>query len=312
MPCFSPLNAYRSPEGVSFSMAGAYSADAKIKLPCGRCIGCRLEHSRQWAARMMHEASLYDYNCFVTLTYDNQHLPNNGSLKKRDVQLFLKRLRKKYGPKIRFYCAGEYGERDQRPHYHLCLFNHYFHDAVPWKRTEQGHTLYRSAALERLWTAGHSSLNELTFESAAYAARYILKKVKGGECTRVLADENGRYRPVVHEYATMSRGGRSGCGIAGDWIVRYRSDVYDGDTQDFIVVNGVKCKPPRFYDETVRRLEDNERESSNTVPLLSGMDRTKLDRVRRGKGNEWNNTRDRLRVRETVLRSKISTLKRGL
>lgn len=118
MPCYNPLQAYFAfdPSGVKsveFSNVAAAHfraggdvrdlGDDIFQLPCGKCRGCRLEKSRQWALRIMHEASLYDDNCFVTLTYDDEHLPKDGSLVKKDFQLFMKKLRKKFDSRIRFF-----------------------------------------------------------------------------------------------------------------------------------------------------------------------------------------------------------------
>jgi len=112
--------------------------DMPVELPCRQCIGCRLEYSRQWAIRCLHEASLYDENCYITLTYDDQKLPESYDIKNgldlSHFQLFMKRLRKKYGAKIRFFHCGEYGEDRGRPHFHACIFNHDFQDKKNGKR----------------------------------------------------------------------------------------------------------------------------------------------------------------------------------
>jgi hypothetical protein len=127
----------------------------------------------------MHEAKMHPKNCFITLTYNNEHLPSDGSLNYEVFQLFMKRLRKKYGKGIRFYMCGEYGDKLGRPHFHACLFGHDFADKKLWKTTDSKSKLYRSAELEKLWPYGFSSVGDVTFESAAYVARYIMKKVSG-------------------------------------------------------------------------------------------------------------------------------------
>lgn len=102
MACFYPLAAWQTDDGdIVFKERGAIKR--ALTLPCGQCVGCRLERSRQWAVRCMHEASLYDQNAFVTLTYDQDHLPESGSLRYRDFQLFCKRARDKLGPFRFFY-----------------------------------------------------------------------------------------------------------------------------------------------------------------------------------------------------------------
>ena len=188
MPCFSPLKGFRAVGG-GIVFARSSSMGLPMSVPCGRCIGCRLEHSRQWAVRCMHEASLYEDNCFITLTYANEYLPPGGSLRKRDFQLFMKRLRKRFSDGvIRFYHCGEYGENTFRPHYHALLFNFDFVDKTLWSLRGE-HKVYRSAVLEDLWPSGQSEIGSVSFESAAYVARYITKKVTG-------ARAEGHYRAV--------------------------------------------------------------------------------------------------------------------
>lgn len=174
MACFHPLRAFKTSCGeVVFSELGRYDIALQLSLPCGQCIGCRLERSRQWAMRCMHEASAFDSNAFVTLTYDDASLPPNGSLKYSDYQLFMKRLRKAIEPsKVRFYMCGEYGEEEFRPHFHACLFGFDFPDKVKFKTTGSGSTIYTSKMLETLWPHGLCSTADVTFESAAYVARY--------------------------------------------------------------------------------------------------------------------------------------------
>jgi hypothetical protein len=129
MPCYFPITAWRSKDGkneagkwpVVFKPTAGY-LDKELKLPCGRCIGCRLERSRQWAVRCVHEASLHEKNCFITLTYSPENLPKDGSLDVSHFQKFMKRFRKRFGPGIRFFHCGEYGESLSRPHYHACIF----------------------------------------------------------------------------------------------------------------------------------------------------------------------------------------------
>ena len=119
-------------------------------MPCGQCIGCRLERSRQWAIRCVHEASLWPDNCFVTLTFDDDNIISSGSLVKADFQKFMKRLRKRFGKGVRYFHCGEYGDLLGRPHHHACLFNFSFPDRYLWS-SSGGVNLYRSPTLEELW-----------------------------------------------------------------------------------------------------------------------------------------------------------------
>ena len=177
MACFHPLSAYKLGGQIHFGTPTS-SLCAPLKLPCGQCIGCRLERSRQWATRIMFESQLHEKNSFITLTYSNEHLPFPPSLDHRHFQLFMKRFRKEF--KLRYYMCGEYGDKFFRPHFHACLFGVDFkEDRVLVKRSPSGHDLYRSPTLERFWTFGQSAIGDLTFESAAYVARYVTKKITG-------------------------------------------------------------------------------------------------------------------------------------
>lgn len=245
MPCYHPVRMYRVRSGRS-KETGKWPltpnpslgyVDMPVDVPCGRCIGCRLEYSRQWAVRAIHEAKFHDKNCFITLTYAPEFLPEGATLVKKDAQNFMKRLRKAISPmKVRFMCAGEYGAKYSRPHYHLLLFGYDFPDKYAYKLVH-GYMYYRSPQLEKLWPFGISMIGDVSFESAAYVARYIMKKIKGSDDLKEAV-----YQGRVPEFMTMSRKP----GIAHDWIETYVDDVYSVDS--VIVRNDVRCKPPRFYD----------------------------------------------------------------
>ncbi len=249
MPCFSPLDGYRSQtvnasgkRSVVFNVREGFF-DRPVTVPCGQCIGCRLEKSRQWAMRCVHEASLYEENCFITLTYDDERLPASGSLDKSAFTKFMKRLRRRFdSQRIRFYHAGEYGDRFGRPHYHALLFGFDFPDKYPWS-VRSDHPVWRSHILESLWPFGQSEIGSVTFESAAYVARYVVKKVTGEKADDYysVVTELGEVVPIQPEYSTMSR--RPGIGKA--WYDEFKSEVYPSDG---VVIRGKLMKPPRFYD----------------------------------------------------------------
>jgi hypothetical protein len=230
MPCYSPLDGWlskdRNPSGkrsIVFTKSEAL-VDRPVKLPCGRCIGCRLEKSRQWAVRMMHEASLYEENCFITLTYEK--MPPNDSLNKKHFQDFMKRLRKAYGGRtIRYFHCGEYGENFGRPHYHAILFNLDFNDKKYWSIVN-GNKYYTSEKLNKIWGKGYCIIGSVSFDSAAYVARYVTKKITGEAAFEHYTDfdrETGEItRERDPEYATMSR--RPGIGSV--WLDKFKTDVY--------------------------------------------------------------------------------------
>ena len=159
MACFTPIQGFKSK---FLTKNGKYSvvfdrrqalADGMFPMTvsCGRCIGCRLEYSRQWSIRCMHEASLHEHNCFITLTYNDKFLPRHGSLDFDHWEKFLKRLRRKYeDTTIRFFMGPEYGEKSHRPHYHAILFGLDFPDQNLFS-VRNGYRLYTSASLYSVW-----------------------------------------------------------------------------------------------------------------------------------------------------------------
>nr|WAE43925.1 MAG: replication initiator protein [Microviridae sp.] len=272
MPCFSPLQGWTflksdGKKQIVFSDPCS-SSWCSVLLPCGQCVGCRLERSRQWAIRCVHEASMYDHNCFITLTFDDKSLfsrSNPMSLDVSEFQRFMKRFRKwtmsksffdSYGYNvngIRFFHCGEYGDLYRRPHYHACIFNFDFRDRVLWK-VKEGVSLYRSSDLERLWPYGHSSVGDVTFESAAYVARYIMKKINGKSSDlhyEFVDPSTGEWYLRKPEYTTMSRGGRGVDGknlggIGSQWFDKWA--MIDTYPNDYVVVRNRKMRPPKFYD----------------------------------------------------------------
>lgn len=309
MACFSPLTAWQLDCGqVVFAERG--SIRRELTLPCGQCIGCRLERSRQWAVRCVHESQLYDYNSFVTLTYDDSHLPPNSSLVYRDFQLFMKRLRKSTASKVRFYMCGEYGDNLGRPHYHALLFNSFFSDRKFARTLPSGSRLYRSSLLESLWPFGFSSVGDVTFESAAYVARYICKKVTGPAADshyRRLDPDTGELVRITPEFTRMSlkapKGAPKGApgGIGAAWFARYRSDAYAHDgSKDYVVIRGIKMKPPRYYDNLLKQASDF---TSDYIEFV---------RAETARRFAPNNTSERLKVRETVTRARLEFKKRSL
>lgn len=238
MPCYHPLHAFKGKSEdkqktlVTFKRSDSWKGE-RIELPCGQCIGCRLERARMWAVRCVHEASLHEENCFITLTYDNEHLPENGSLCIRDFQLFMKKLRKSSEKKIRYFHCGEYGETFARPHYHALLFGYDFKDKKYFSE-RNGNVTYISNKLSELWEKGFTTVAGVSFESAGYVARYSLKKVSG-------KNSEDHYGIMQPEYCTMSRRP----GIGRGWYSKYSGDVH---TLDRVIINGVATRPPRYYD----------------------------------------------------------------
>jgi hypothetical protein len=243
MACYHPLLAYKTVEGkITFNALVIFSKG--FNLPCGQCTGCRLEYSRQWAIRNVHEAQMHEKSSFITLTFNNESLnarETPSSLNVRDFQLFMKKLRKKH-KNIRFFHCGEYGSKNKRPHYHALIFGHDFPDKK-LHTVENGFKLYKSHELQELWPYGFNLIGDITFKSAAYVSRYIMKKQKGKDSQKhyETTDENGVVTTKKPEYCTMSRKP----GIGANWFKKYIKDVYP---HDYIIINGLKVRPPRYYD----------------------------------------------------------------
>ena len=222
-----------------------------MTVPCGQCIGCRLERSRQWAVRCVHEAQMHDDNCFVTLTYDDENLPYGETLVRSDFQKFMKRLIKNSRKKIRLFYCGEYGGETYRPHYHACLFG-YRPDDPELFSTNGEYKLYTSKFLTKTWGLGHASFGELTFETAAYTARYCTNKITGEAAKHhyeTMDPETGEIVERVPEFS----GSSLRPGIGAPWLEKYGRDTYE---KDAVILNGKAMKPPRFYDNAFAKIDE--------------------------------------------------------
>lgn len=293
MPCFHPVPAYKPDQGGSiiFHERANYSP---IEIKCGQCLGCRLERSRQWAVRCMHENQMHAMSSFVTLTYNDEDLPNDNSLRYSDFQKFMRRVRRKF-PDARFYMAGEYGEENFRPHYHALLFGVHFVDRIHWRQSPAGFELYRSKLLDSLWPLGNAEIGNVTFESAGYVARYVMKKVTGNRAN----DHYQRVSPEGEIYWLVPEFNRMSLkpGIGATWFEKYKKEVYP---VDYVIVNGNKCRPPKYYDKLL------EMDSSFLV------DEVGYERYKMSLRLADDNTPDRLRAREIVAAAGLSFKKRNL
>lgn len=261
MGCDFPVKAYRSeelsPSGkrlLTFNPLKAVNSTAPIELPCNRCMGCRLERSRQWAVRMLHESKLHPANCFLTLTYNDESVPTDFSVDLRHWQLFMKRLRKSLPQRIRFFACGEYGDLNFRPHYHAIIFNHDFNDKKLYSYNHSKQPIYISETLSNLWSFGFCTVQDVTYSSAAYVARYVTKKMSGDyadEHYRRVSPIDGNTYQVKPEFAVMSR--RPGLGSG--YVEQFKTDFYPSG---YIIVNGKKMAPPRYYKSKLTEEEQHE------------------------------------------------------
>lgn len=245
MACISPVKAYWSktvnPSGkrsLVYSITKAFD-DTVVERPCGHCIECRIQDASDKTVRMVHESKSHEVNTYVTLTYRDKDLPENGHLDHRDFQLFMKRLRKLTPFRFKFYMCGEYGEKFDRPHYHAILFGCDFNDRVFYKKNRNGDNLYTSKLLDDTWLKGDCTVGDVTPQSCRYVAGYVTKKITGD-----MADLHYQGRPP--EY------GRGSHGLGLEYLIKYG---HQWMTQGFIVIDGGKYRIPRYYDEKFKALD---------------------------------------------------------
>lgn len=205
-----------------------------VTVSCGKCLQCLQRASVEWAFRIVHECSQYSDNCFVTLTYDDAHLPSDGSVSRREVQLFMKSLRQVIRPKrVRFFASGEYGSLRGRPHYHIILFGFKPDDLCYLKVDRKGTKLWRSPLIEKCWKKGFISVGDVTYDTALYCAKYMQK----------FQFITGKKSSLTRPFVQMSN--RPGIG----YNCVYLSDL----ESDRIYLNGRSTKIPRYYLKVMER-----------------------------------------------------------
>jgi len=343
MVCYSPITYYKILKGSGEAeythnpIKGKKSGGQELQHPCGQCIGCRLAKSREWSVRCMHEASLYFNNCWLTLTLNEEYKNTRSNPysvergQKSEITRFLKRLRKKYGSGIRYYYCAEYGETcffcnkherscscetfhpwRGRPHYHICLFNHDFDDKKFFKQIN-GLKHYTSETLDQLWSdpetklnMGYATISDLTADSAAYTARYSLKKINGLNAKRddpvtgikhyQRLSPDGEIIDLEPEYTNMSRGSKTlgTGGIGKGWLDKYSKEVLDNDA---VLFKETRIKPPRFYDNKLTEI----------VPdLIEENKQIRIDKA----SSSVHNTPERLAIREYIANQQSKHLHR--
>lgn len=367
MPCYHPITAFRPSDGGPIFFDRTKIDAEEIQLPCGQCHGCRIRRSTEWAIRCIHEAQMHDHNCVVTLTYDDQHLPQDYSLRHYDVQCFIKRLRRhaharvkqsitsglvcnpagdaaratipprnptyRRGgncqdkinteaqsvclqtprrhadvlqtlkraagitpPEILYYSGGEYGEIHGRPHYHAAFFGIDFYDRIYREKTRAGTKVFTSPTLDKLWGMGFASVGDLNFQSAAYIARYIMKKRTGDarkQDYEILDIETGELQYRKKEYNAMSRRR----GIGHTWLQRYQADIYPHGK---VIARGKTLPTPRYYDKKFADIDQLASEQLQYVRYVEQLAR------------QHDHTPARLAVQEEVAKAKTKSLLRRL
>jgi len=340
MRCTSPRTVGFLSDGVTLCWSPKkYSKEyAPFQIPCGKCISCRLESARQTAVRCVHEASMYENNCFITLTYSDENLKSDR-LVYADFQLFVKKLRfklfqellescfpkfsqveqrelwkamdkplrKELYEKIRIgvFVTGEYGDIRKRPHWHAIIFNWKPHDLDHKYNNYRGDKVYNSASLDQIWGHGITEIGSVTFESAGYVARYATKKLQHG-------------RDGTHDFTPISRRSCKSA-IGKRWIEKYYLDVFKNG---FLVLdNGIKCGIPRYYEKWYKQKHPESWSHYVTHIKTKVVDEAVLKEERLSLDDKKANAKriglrglqiTRNKVRETIMKRNLALLSKGL
>ena len=290
-----------------------------IEIPCGKCIGCEMDKTKEWATRCVLESKLYPKQLcwFITLTYNDEYIPTTNvvdylrgtltrrmTLHKKDLQDFLKRLRRAWEYKynwqgIRYFGCGEYGSTTFRPHYHICIYNLPIPDKEPLSRNFEMSRIWVSKEIEKIWGMGNIVIGQLTYESAAYTARYTLKKQNG--LNKALYER----LKIEPEFTIMS----THPGIGAGYYQMKKNTIYE--TDEIFVQNRkgdiIRQKPPNYFDYLYNTEEPEILEEIKAIRLKLAQDQ----RARERKENtmpEW----EYRKMKEEGLKEKIKRKKRGL
>lgn len=296
-------------------------------IPCGQCIGCRLEYSRQWANRGYLESLLHDENWFITLTYNDEkiYIPdfmktsegkiyyNDGSwkgcLRPRDLQLFFKRLRTKIG-KFSYMACGEYGSEGERPHYHAILFGAHFEPDTMYNAKIINHEFYyQNRIIEECWTEeqgrgktgeslGFSNISNATWNNIAYTARYITKKING-----IYSEDQYCSKGQIKEFLRTSRKPA----IGKEYFNLHQDEIYEKDEIIISNKNGVqKTRPPRYFDKLYEEKDIDDMDWLKRKRQLTAKEKQKV------KDRTTSLTRkEQLEVEERSKKPQVNALKRS-
>lgn len=307
MPCYSPITAWRSMDinqgtgkrPLVFSRNKGQPG-SELQIPCNNCVGCRLDRSRSWSTRIMHERREHDLAVFLTLTYNDHFLPKGGTLVKRDFQLFMKRLRMYHhynnpeAGKIKYFMCGEYGGKTLRPHYHAIVMGLDFADKKFCKLGKREDRIYTSEKLDELWGLGHCWIGSVTTQSAGYVARYCLDKINGEmayEHYKRFNPETGEVWDVIPEF----QAGSQKLGLAH--FEQHFEQMYKRDS---CIVQGKEVPIPKYYDKKLEQIDPE---------LLADI---KEKRKAKALLRKADTTYERLKVREEIKLAQVNLLKRDL
>lgn len=285
MPCYHPIPAqlehdYRPGQPPKRRMKLHPKGEPTHWLPCGTCLGCREIQQQQLSLRVIHEAKSHGNNQFLTLTYDDDKLPDG--LQKADLQKFWKRLRKNTNQQFKYLACGEYGERTHRPHYHAAVLGLAIDDLKKWDSENS-----RSQAIENIWKNGIVTVSELTQDRIRYVAGYVLKKA--GYRKQIYCDEDGV--ELENPYRDMSKA------LGKKWIERYQTDLRNGYLQH----EGAKFTIPRYYKDYIKSKNPDldrhiEQQKSNNWKELTAENRTQLHTAEKIRQKEIKEQKSREKV----------------
>lgn len=275
MPCYHPIIAYDntkywenpgkmdivfSSRYYDFDLNDAERQGRLLQLPCRHCVGCRLDHAKEWANRIVLEQSYHTHSVFLTLTYDDEHLPTSfgsdpatgeivsvhATLVKSDLQKFFKRLRFTTKQKLSYYCAGEYGSQTYRPHYHCIIFGLQLDDLKPIRKNFDGQQYYVSKTIEKIWPFGIHVIGDVTKESAAYVARYTIKKATHG-----FTKEYYELAGIEPEFQTISSKPAIGRRYYEDNIEKFKYSTFSVSTPS----GGIKMTMPEYFRKRYKEID---------------------------------------------------------
>lgn len=295
MPCYQPYLGFQSPSGKVYFSPDKKQEWKMIPIPCGKCLGCRLEYSRQWAIRCVKEAKYHNDNCFITITYNDEHLPKRG-LSKKHIQDFLKRLRRRLGyhniidseTGLRYFLCGEYGTSTYRPHYHAIIFGYKPVDLISFGYDNDiRQEIFISPWLSSLWGMGNVIVgNNVTFETCAYVARYVMKKLE------VDFKNDEFYKVFNKDFILCSR--RPALGYR--FFEENQSELERLDK--VLIRDGITCLPPRYYSRKLKEVNPDKYEEIKQKRIDNAPKET-LIRCHR-----------RLKAAEKIKKQQIQTLTR--
>lgn len=335
MACLSPRTVGFLDDGktIAWSQKHYSKQYPTFQLPCGQCLQCRLDYSISWAIRCTHEAQMHPENSFITLTYSDANL-NSKKLNYLDFQLFIKRLRshifrnfiKNYGPsnwallskqerkqvfdphKISIFVTGEYGDKTKRPHWHALIFNYSPTDLKYHHSNHNKDKIYTSQTLTDLWGLGHVELGSVTFQSAAYCARYAAKKLVHGK------DQDHDYHPISKKSSHQA--------IGKKWLEKYYTDIFNHGY--LVAPNGTKVPIPRYYEKWLQKnhpdkwekyltiIKEERRQKAEAIALKEKQETDKINAQRLNQNFRKGFQVDKQSVKTAILNDKFKRLQKHL